>query len=154
MICSTCLLSARAKRWQAQARKRASWGFNSFWCPALNLNASSFVNFMLKMDILATYFGETGRNAYSRGREHLAKLLAKDEDNSVLWLHSVHHHQSREDVNYSMEVVKSYNEPLDRQLMERVKISNFKGEVLMNRRTEMGGVRVERTQYRRWGGGN
>ena len=79
--------------------------------------------------------------------------MAKDEDNSLLWLHSVHHHQSREDVNYSMEVVKSYNEPLDRQLMERVKISNFKGEVLMNRRTEMGGVRVERTQYRRWGGG-
>ena len=27
-----------------------------------------------------------------------------------------------------------------------------KGEILMNRRTEMGGVRVERTQYRRWGG--
>ena len=36
--------------------------------------------------------------------------------------------------------------------MERVKISNFKGEILMNRRTEMGGVRVERTQYRRLGG--
>ena len=35
--------------------------------------------------------------------------------------------------------------------MERIKISNFKGEILMNRRTEMGGVRVERTQYRRWG---
>ena len=49
--------------------------------------------------------------------------------------------------------VNTYNEPLDRQLMERVKISNFKGEVLMNRRTEMGGVQVERTQYRRWGGG-
>ena len=104
--------------------------------------------------VVATSFGETGRNAYSRGREHLEKLLAKDEDNSVLWLHSVHHHQSREDVNYSMAVVKSYNEPLDRQLMERVKISNFKGEVLMNRRTEMGGVKVERTQYRRWGGGS
>ena len=36
--------------------------------------------------------------------------------------------------------------------MERIKISNFKGEILMNRRTEMGGVRVERTQYRIWGG--
>ena len=36
--------------------------------------------------------------------------------------------------------------------MEWIKISNFKGEILMNRRTEMGGVRVERTQYRRWGG--
>ena len=75
-----------------------------------------------------------------------------DADHSVLWLHSLHHHQGRADVSYTMEVVKSYNEPLDRQMMERVKISNFKGEVLMNRRTEMGGVRVERTRYRRWGG--
>ena len=37
-------------------------------------------------------------------------------------------------------------------LMERVRISNFRGQVLMNRRNEMGGIRVERTQYRRWGG--
>ena len=100
---------------------------------------------------VAVYFGETGRNAYSRGKEHLEKYLAKDVDNSVLWLHSLHHHEGREDVNYTMEVVRHYNEPLDRQVMERVQISNFKGPVLMNRRNEMGGVRVERTQYRRWG---
>ena len=36
--------------------------------------------------------------------------------------------------------------------MERIQIQNFKGPVLMNRRSEMGGVRVERMQYRRWGG--
>ena len=60
--------------------------------------------------------------------------------------------QGKEDVNFTMEVVRSYNEPLDRQIMEKVQISNFKGAVLMNRRNEMGGVRVERTQYRRWGG--
>ena len=52
-----------------------------------------------------------------------------------------------------MKLAKAKGKPLDRQLMERVIISNFKGEALMNRRTEMGGVRVERTQYRRWGGG-
>ena len=103
-------------------------------------------------DEVATYFGESGRNAYSRGKEHLEKLSSRDMDNSVLWLHSVHHHQGNEDVNYTMEVVRSYNEPLDRQIMEKVQISNFKGAVLMNRRNEMGGVRVERTQYRRWGG--
>ena len=51
-----------------------------------------------------------------------------------------------------MRVTGSYNEPLDRQLMERVKIPNFKGPLLMNRRNEMGGLRVERMQYRRWGG--
>ena len=51
-----------------------------------------------------------------------------------------------------MKVTGTFNEPLDRQIMERVQISNFKGPVLMNRRNEMGGVRVERMQYRRWGG--
>ena len=30
-------------------------------------------------------------------------------------------------------------------------IANFGGEVLMNRRGELGGVRIERQQYRRWG---
>ena len=101
---------------------------------------------------IAAYFGESGRNGYTRGKEHLEKKLAKDEDNSVLWLHSLHHHHQGRDVNYIMKVTGSYSEPLDRQIMERVNISSFKGPVLMNRRNEMGGVRVERMQYRRWGG--
>ena len=63
-----------------------------------------------------------------------------------LWLHSVHHHQS------SMRVTGTYKDPLDRQIMERIQIQNFKGPVLMNRRSEMGGVRVDRMKYRRWGG--
>ena len=41
---------------------------------------------------------------------------------------------------------------LDRQLRERVNITNFKGPILMNRRNEMGGVRVDRMRYMRWGG--
>ena len=101
---------------------------------------------------LAAYFGESGRNGFTRGKEHIEKYNAKDEDNSVLWLHSMHHHQGRLDVPYSMKVTGVFPEPLDRQTMERVQISTFKGPVLMNRRNEMGGVRVERMQYRRWGG--
>ena len=87
-----------------------------------------------------------------KGEEHLDYLEASDEDKSVLWLHSVHHHQSRQGVQYSMMVTGAFKEPLDRQIMERVQIQNFKGPCLMNRRSEMGGVRVERMQYRRWGG--
>ena len=97
---------------------------------------------------------EVAANAYSRGVEHLDYLEANDEDKSVLWLHSIHHHQSRRDVKYSMKVTGAFQDPLDRQIMEKVQIQNFKGPVLMNRRSEMGGVRVERMQYRRWGGGN
>ena len=102
---------------------------------------------------VAAYKGETGRNGFTRGGEHLDYWEANDEEKSVLWLHSMHHHQSRQDVNYSMRVTGTYKEPLDRQIMERIQIQNFKGPVLMNRRSEMGGVRVERMQYRRWGGG-
>ena len=49
-----------------------------------------------------------------------------------------------------MRVTGAYNEPLDRQIMERVQISNFQGPVLMNRRNEMGGIRIDKMRYRRW----
>ena len=42
-----------------------------------------------------------------------------------------------------MRVTGAFNDPLDRQIMERIQIQNFKGPVLMNRRSEMGGVRVD-----------
>ena len=67
-----------------------------------------------------------------------------------LWLHSVHHHQSRVDVPFKIRITGSFLDPLDRQLQERVNITNFKGAILMNRRNEMGGVRVERTRHQRW----
>ena len=65
---------------------------------------------------------------------------------------SVHHHNGRIDVKYSMRITESFPDPMDRQLQERVNITNFKGAILMNRRNEMGGVRVERMRHRRWGG--
>ena len=78
---------------------------------------------------------------------------AEDANKSVLKLHAIHHHEGRADVNFSMKVTGSHTNCLDRQITERVNIENFKGPAIMNRRNEMGGIRVERTQYRRWGGG-
>ena len=101
---------------------------------------------------VAAYKGESGRNGFSRGEEHLDNYATQDEEKSILWAHSVHHHNSRADVQYMMRVSGAYNEPLDRQIMERVQISNFQGPVLMNRRNEMGGIRIDRMRYRRWGG--
>ena len=97
------------------------------------------------------YFGESGRNGFSRGEEHLANLEAADENKSILKLHSIHHHNGRE-VNFTMKVTDVHSSCLDRQVTERVNIENFQGPILMNRRNEMGGVRVDRMQYRRWGG--
>ena len=77
---------------------------------------------------IAAYKEEAGRNAYTRGVEHITSLESKNEEKSVLWLHSIYHHDRRE--------------------------AYFEGPVLMNRRTELGGVRVERQRYRRWGSNN
>lgn len=43
--------------------------------------------------------------------------------------------------------------PLDRQIAEKIHISRFQGEILMNRKSELGGAVVERERfkYRRWG---
>ena len=49
-------------------------------------------------------------------------------------------------MTYRMRTTGSYPDPLDRQLQERVNITNFGGPILMNRRDKMGGVRVERTR--------
>ena len=103
-------------------------------------------------EAVCQYFGETGRNAFTRGLEHLSNKEADDENKSVLKLHANHHHNGRVDVNFTMKVTGLHTNSLDRQVTERVNIENFKGGVLMNRRNEMGGVRLERMQYRRWGG--
>ena len=95
---------------------------------------------------------ERGRNGYSRGGEHLINKEAQDENKSVLRLHSIHHHNGREDANFTMKVTGVHTSCLDRQVTERVNIENFQGAILMNRRSEMGGVRVDRMQYKRWGG--
>ena len=54
---------------------------------------------------VSAYKGETGRNAFTRGGEHLEKWVARDENNSVLWIHAMHHHQgSEEEVDLSVLV--------------------------------------------------
>ena len=72
---------------------------------------------------------------------------AADENKSVLKLHSNHHHNGA-DVRYSMIVTGVHKDCMDRQVMEGVNISNFGGDILMNRIGESGGVRVERQQYK------
>ena len=68
---------------------------------------------------ICKYFGESGRNGFSRGEEHLANRAAADENKSILKLHSIHHHNGRE-VNFVMKVTSVHTSCLDRQVTERV----------------------------------
>ena len=92
--------------------------------------------------VIAAYEGETGRNGYDRGKEHLANLQKKSEDQLVFWLHSLHHHTGREDIKYSMEVTGAFRDPVDRQLAEKINILKIQESILMNRKNKLGGAIV------------
>ena len=74
---------------------------------------------------VAANIGETGRNGFSRGcGEHWDKLDGKD---LVASQQNRPPSKGRYCVLYTMRVTGGYSEPLDRQLMERIQISNFGG---------------------------
>ena len=83
--------------------------------------------------VVAEYCGETYRNMYSRGKEHLDDYRNKT-DKSVLWAHCVDKHDSCT-VQFSMELTGSFRKPLPRQVSEAVQINNIKGESF-NRKQE------------------
>ena len=92
------------------------------------------------------YHGETGRNAYSRGQEHL-KALEKEHQDSVLHRHINTKHQETRDnkPTFQMHVTSTHTRALDRQLTEAVKISNERTETLINNKEEFGHNKIWKT---------
>ena len=95
--------------------------------------------------IISEYIGETGRNPYTRGQEHL-KLFQARSQKSVLWRHCVNFH-SGDNQDFKMVVRSRPGTPLERQALEGVLIKNFDGENLMNTKAEWRGPRITRTSF-------
>ena len=80
------------------------------------------------------YEGESARNAYSRGLEHLEGLRNERED-SPLWKHCQLEHNGEKQI-FSMEVVGSFHSCLERQINEAVRITSSKADFVLNSRSE------------------
>ena len=76
----------------------------------------------------AVYYGESHRNLYSRGKEH-EKKLEKEDESSFMYRHQREKHGSNP-VEFEMRVVKSFRDPLSRQVTEAILIKNHQGELL------------------------
>ena len=87
-----------------------------------------------KLKISAAYEGETSRNPYTRGLEHL-KDLENESDKSPLWKHCTIQHEGRK-VNFRMDALRSFRYPMVRQVNEgaRVRLSEF--DICMNSKSE------------------
>ena len=83
------------------------------------------------------YYGETCRNAYSRGREHLKGIERRDR-NSVFVEHVKDKHNSDflsdKCCGYQMNVRETHKTALDRQITEAVKI-DMSNKQTLNRKT-------------------
>ena len=88
-----------------------------------------------KVRINSNYIGETGRNGFTRGKEHREALKNKNEKNA-LYKHWKNCHEKDNETekdrieNFKMTIKESFPDPLSRQVNEGVKIKRFEGNLL------------------------
>ena len=86
------------------------------------------------------YLGETGKNAFTRAKQHMAGLKSKNHENAFYKHWHNFHETPYEDENlrlknYEFRVEKFFKEPMSRQINEMVRITNFQG-TLLNSKSE------------------
>ena len=93
-----------------------------------------------KSNMRSEYLGETGKNAYTRGKQHMGGLRKKNEENAF-YKHWRNFHEtpleadSRRLENFEIRVEKSFKDPMTRQINEMVRIKKFQG-TLLNSKSE------------------
>ena len=83
---------------------------------------------------VSTYAGETGRNGYTGGREHLYSLRLEDKKNP-LWKHCLVEHGGVK-AEFSMKVVGRFYSCLVRQVNEAVRIEMSEADCILNSKAE------------------
>ena len=99
-------------------------------CSAYRLECQECV----KNEMKAVYEGETGRNCYSRGLEHLAGLSSEKDDNP-LWKHCEIQHNGQK-VAFKMVCLRSFKTAYMRQVNEGVRIACCNADICMNSKAE------------------
>lgn len=89
------------------------------------------------------YIGETARNAYTRGKEHL-RALEQREQSSVMWRHSCEKHDGNVP-GFTMNVTGVFQgDAMLRQISESVQINKVQQDQLINTKSEWNYFRIPR----------
>ena len=88
----------------------------------------------LRAGKVMNYEGESGKNGYTRGRQHLDSLRRRDEENA-LWKHCIVEHNG-ELAEFSMKTIGVFSSCLARQINEAVRIAMSKSDCIMNSKSE------------------
>ena len=93
------------------------------------------------------YIGETSRNGFTRGREHMEGIVKKNKESPFV-VHSEERHGERAKLeDYEMKITGMYGgDATKRQVAEAIKIQHTQGPELINRQDEWRQVRLPRIQ--------
>ena len=98
----------------------------------------------------AVYVGQSGKNAYSRGKDHIDAFLAGSNSHCLVIHHRTHHPDlPRLVAHYRMAPIRSYKTPLDRQISEALDINNSEVDILLNSGSEWGAGKLPRASVAR-----
>ena len=81
------------------------------------------------------YYGESSRTAFERGKEHQADFLSKSDD-SHMYKHVSNDHGEKEQVKFSMKVLKKHMSAFHRQVTEAVLIHRNEMNDILNSKGE------------------
>ena len=103
-----------------------------------------------KEGIESIYIGQSGKNAFARGGDHVDSFLAGNSSHCMVIHHRVHHPDlPRDTSHYRMIPVRSFKAPVDRQICEALDIYNCKVDILMNSGSEWNAGRLPRASVAR-----
>jgi len=92
------------------------------------------------------YMGETSRNMYSRGKEHLREMDLHNEK-SVLWKHAQEKHQEVIP-NFTCNITEIFQrDAMLRQIIEAVTINKEKPQNIMNTKSEWNFVNLPPSKF-------
>ena len=101
----------------------------------------------MKPKISAHYYGETGRAANTRGKEH-SEGVGRGDINHPIVKHMIEHHGGMEKTKpeWRMRVLRVFKKPLQRQVAEGCLIEKSNIEMKLNSKSEWHSARLPRLQ--------
>lgn len=100
--------------------------------------------------ISAIYIGESSGSGYKRGREHLTAIRnpGKYQSNGFSKHIREVHGGNPDSAKFKMDIIRSYDKPLERQVREGVEIFNNKCDVIMNSKLDYFQPGLRRVTFR------
>ena len=89
-----------------------------------------------RRSVESTYYGETSKSCYTRGKQHIECLnnptTASGKANAFVKHRELYHRDEEDSVSYRVDVVKRFRKPLERQVWEGVEIHASNAGIPMN----------------------